>query len=164
MVKRGGNKGPLADWTWVGTEAKRAGDITSEHRRRAAGLVGGKPCSYRYKGKKDLGCTQGRCRGSPWCLNQLGAEEVGSCKISLIQLVGPGAKAAYLEKLGPEPRKRAGPAGLRNLGATCYVRPHLDALMQANAFLQLWFHNVAFRNGVYSCLLQEVSNCETPLT
>lgn len=43
------------------------------------------------------------------------------------QLVDPEAKAAFVEEtLGPEPEVRSGPAGLRNLGATCYVSQKFD--------------------------------------
>lgn len=33
----------------------------------------------------------------------------------------PAAKEAFVGKVGDEPEMREGPAGLRNLGATCYV-------------------------------------------
>jgi hypothetical protein len=56
------------------------------------------------------------------------------------------------------------PIGLRNLGATCYVScppvgpAHRKAKLtiQANAFLQVWYHNVQFRNELYRCHLTEV--------
>lgn len=40
------------------------------------------------------------------------------------------------------------PVGLRNLGATCY----------ANAFLQVWFQDLAFRSAVYKCQPSEASD------
>ena len=39
-----------------------------------------------------------------------------------------------------ERRKLGLPIGLKNLGNTCYV----------NSFLQIWFHNLQFRNALYS--------------
>lgn len=73
------------------------------------------------------------------------------------------AKETWVQsQLGDGPEARNGPVGLRNLGATCYVRyaaflVQADHPHQANAFLQLWYHNVAFRNGLYRCHLSEVS-------
>jgi ubiquitin carboxyl-terminal hydrolase 48 len=51
--------------------------------------------------------------------------------------------------MGAELQERAesGPPGLRNYGATCY----------ANAFLQVWFHNVSFRNGVFEAVGDRVN-------
>ncbi|KAK8864689.1 hypothetical protein IAR55_001941 [Kwoniella newhampshirensis] len=154
MAKKANGKrnGPY-DWEWVGTEVHAADQITPLHRRRAAGLVGGKICSFdltpptllktdRSKGSKTTGkdnsCRPKTCKGNPTCYNYLGANQV----------IAPGAKEDYLhEKLPVLPEMRDGPAGLRNLGATCY----------ANAFLQLWYHNIAFRNAVYSCVTSEYS-------
>lgn len=40
------------------------------------------------------------------------------------------------------------PVGLKNLGATCY----------ANAFLQVWFQDLAFRSAVFRCQPSESSS------
>ncbi|WVF71134.1 hypothetical protein IAT40_005931 [Kwoniella sp. CBS 6097] len=98
-----------------------------------------KPTKLKFKFKTP-GCTAKGCKGNPWCYNHLGADKV----------MDPEGKQNYIKEHAEEiARIRDGPAGLRNLGATCY----------ANAFLQLWFHNVSFRNGVYDCVLSE----STPL-
>jgi ubiquitin carboxyl-terminal hydrolase 48 len=84
MAKKSGTapRRVVPDWSWVGTEVKTAQEITPEHRRRAAGLVGGKSCRYQYGDKadgfevKDSQCSEKRCKGNPRCLNYLGAEEV----------------------------------------------------------------------------------------
>ncbi|KAG0206927.1 hypothetical protein BGX28_001730 [Mortierella sp. GBA30] len=50
---------------------------------------------------------------------------------------------AVNEKSDPElsKRKENTPAGMKNLGATCY----------ANSLLQVWFHDLAFRDVIYKC-------------
>jgi ubiquitin carboxyl-terminal hydrolase 48 len=131
-----------SDWDWVGTEVTRVEDITPQHRKRAAGLIGGEPCTPRYLpinppshtldyddaisvtasdasikfvkevAKGDVECSQKRCRGWHLCLNYLGGEEVTDSR---------GKKQYMVEKLGSGVVMRKGPAGLRNLGATCYV-------------------------------------------
>ncbi|ORY26328.1 hypothetical protein BCR39DRAFT_541321 [Naematelia encephala] len=137
------------DWSWVGTDVSKVEDITPEHWRRAAGLVDVERCPFPLQHARkafevyeerhfslDSKCTASRCRRWPGCLNHLGAEE----------LVAPGAKEDFITlALDSLPERRNGHAGLRNLGATCY----------AAAFLQLWFHNIPFRNGVYRCVTAE---------
>ncbi|OCF31948.1 hypothetical protein I316_06331 [Kwoniella heveanensis BCC8398] len=179
-------KRPIADWSWAGTTVRNPEDISSHHRRLAANLVPSPdlpPCPREYEtlsenrarsrsntsmssdvmevdrnGKikpaiskpkqklKVAGCTAKGCRSNPWCYNHLGADKV----------MDPEGKQKYIEEHAEEITSiRDGPAGLRNLGATCY----------ANAFLQLWFHNITFRNGVYACVTSEVGHLHqsTPL-
>ncbi|KAK4687825.1 hypothetical protein P7C73_g2281, partial [Tremellales sp. Uapishka_1] len=154
MAKQKAGKKSLQDWSWVGSEVKSVDQITRLHQLRAAGLHGGNQCPVNLSTfvdltskdgeasedeiqiTKDTRCTAKRCKSSPWCYNHLGAEQV----------IAKGAKDQFLEQqLGEEVQVRVGPAGLRNFGATCY----------ANAFLQIWFHNIAFRNGVYACRSSE---------
>ncbi|KAE8539220.1 hypothetical protein D1P53_004316 [Cryptococcus gattii VGV] len=150
---------PCPDWDWVGTEVQTPDKITLEHRRRAAGLVGGVACprdlteheeksvsgngetKVNGKGnwkKRESGCRAKSCKSNYMCYNNLGTEK----------LLEPDAKSEFvISNLGEVPEERNGPAGLKNLGATCY----------ANAFLQLWFHNVPFRNAVYACVTTETT-------
>ncbi|WRT66676.1 uncharacterized protein IL334_003636 [Kwoniella shivajii] len=153
-------KVPRPDWDWMSTIAIPE-EITLEHHRRAAGLNSCISCPYTFdvatkskfedddiietdskgkaKAKKVTGCTKKGCSENPRCYNHLGIEEVMNPEV---------IKSRLDRQIGEIPQIRDGPAGLRNLGATCY----------ANAFLQLWFHNVAFRNGVYACVTTEVVN------
>ncbi|KAL7425154.1 hypothetical protein Q5752_000842 [Cryptotrichosporon argae] len=147
MPSKPGRRQPDPDWSWVGTEARTAADITPEHRRRAAGYLNpsgaGPACRYwltEYEadglyglGKAKKGCGAKKCLEWPRCYNHLGGQDLVS-DFHQSQFVGAA--------IGPATEVRTGPAGLRNFGATCY----------ANAFLQVWYHNVAFRNGVYACV------------
>ncbi|OXG77311.1 ubiquitin carboxyl-terminal hydrolase 48 [Cryptococcus neoformans var. grubii Br795] len=157
MVKT--SQKPCQDWDWVGTEVQTPAQITLEHRRRAAGLVGGVACHRDLTGheretatddsevkmngkgagkKKGTGCRAKGCKSNYMCYNNLGTEK----------LLEPDAKAEFvISNLGDVPEERNGPAGLRNLGATCY----------ANAFLQLWFRNIPFSNAVYACVTSETT-------
>ncbi|KAH9954829.1 hypothetical protein BJV74DRAFT_891746 [Russula compacta] len=84
-------------------------------------------------------CSKKYCSKNPNCLNYLAQDRWEDAEAAL---------KAYLSAtdLGPDPnhqtRKPSLPVGLRNLGATCY----------ANAYIQVWFQDVCFRNGVYQCL------------
>ncbi|ORX35565.1 hypothetical protein BD324DRAFT_652117 [Kockovaella imperatae] len=103
-------KAKRGEWSWV-DGVKRVEDITEEHRRRAAGL--------------DVHSECGKKCNSVGCVQRLAEEALVT-------------KATYLEQL-ELPTLRDGPAGLLNLGATCY----------ANAFLQVWYYNPALRDAVY---------------
>lgn len=107
------------DWSWV-SEVDDASQITDDHRLRAAGLKDLERCSYAFSldpdiiPVKDKGCTKKKCAGHPGCLNYLGVDK----------LLDEKGKGKFVEdKLVPLKTRGDGdgPAGLRNLGATCYV-------------------------------------------
>ncbi|KAL1729248.1 hypothetical protein EV714DRAFT_251709 [Schizophyllum commune] len=165
-------------WGWVGTDVLDAAHITDEHRLAACGF--NQPlCANKYapeyrqmqkqkqrrlkerktREKRDsspaggtdevivisdteevqLECTKKLCnKGNPNCLNYLGQDKWED---------EDDAWEAFRKrvKLGDSPLDDARdpdlPVGLYNLGATCY----------ANASLQVWFRDLAFRRGVYNC-------------
>ncbi|KLT43767.1 hypothetical protein CC85DRAFT_284275 [Cutaneotrichosporon oleaginosum] len=85
-------------------------------------------------------CQAKRCHNNPRCFSHLGMEEWWK----------DHARESFIKpRMGVELRERndSGPPGLRNYGATCY----------ANAFLQVWFHNVSFRNGVFEAVGDRVN-------
>ncbi|GAA5951936.1 hypothetical protein JCM8115_005283 [Rhodotorula mucilaginosa] len=86
---------------------------------------------------KEKPCSPENCANNPNCVNWLGQEKWEDSKKALKEF----RKAA---KLPPDPNNERDPdlpGGLVNLGATCY----------ANSFLQVWYRDVRFRRGVYSC-------------
>jgi hypothetical protein len=106
------------DWSWVG-DIESASQITDDHRLRAAGLKDPDRCCYAFSldpdvvAVKDKGCTKKKCAGQPGCLNHLGVDKL---------LEEKGKQVFVDDKLVPlSTRKDNEPAGLRNLGATCYV-------------------------------------------
>ncbi|KAF9358108.1 hypothetical protein BGX26_002476 [Mortierella sp. AD094] len=83
-------------------------------------------------------CTAARCKdGNPHCLNYMGQDQWEK-EDALDRYLGMIAI-----KPNPELLKRPvdTPAGMKNLGATCY----------ANSLLQVWFHDLAFRDAIYRC-------------
>ncbi|XP_067929198.1 ubiquitin carboxyl-terminal hydrolase 48-like isoform X5 [Watersipora subatra] len=73
------------------------------------------------------------CSGDPYCLSSLGFEKWSSGEMDYDWPSDDDDDNCLVK------RKQDVPVGLVNLGATCYV----------NAFLQLWYHNLAFRNAVF---------------
>jgi ubiquitin carboxyl-terminal hydrolase 48 len=65
-----------------------------------------------------------------WCSKQKCLENP-NCLVHLIP------KSDTVEEI--EQGLRSGPAGIKNLGATCYL----------NSFLQIWFRNIRFRMSIY---------------
>lgn len=168
QLKRG--KLPGSDpWGWVGTEVTHSSQITLEHRLMSCGLSrrSNNPlCAnkYAYKPEKqsspapkrdpaggELGddvivvlddepppCSKKLCKNNPNCLNYLGQEtwkDEDKVRELFLKVSDLGFNPV-LNARDPEL-----PVGLKNLGATCY----------ANAFIQVWFRDLAFRNGVYMC-------------
>ncbi|KII88369.1 hypothetical protein PLICRDRAFT_92113 [Plicaturopsis crispa FD-325 SS-3] len=159
-------------WGWVGTDVTDVSQITVDHRMRTCGFSRKSKrslCANKYASKRarssqsrsgpyedtadgelandvieisdsDDGplCSKKSCKSNPFCLNYLGQDmwedEDKAWK---------AFRKAY--KFHENPILCAKdpdiPVGLKNLGATCY----------ANAFLQVWFRDLAFRRGVYQC-------------
>ncbi|KAK2466793.1 hypothetical protein APHAL10511_001051 [Amanita phalloides] len=155
-------------WGWVGTEAKDVSGITAEHILATCGFTARNSyslCPNRFvqgpagdKLDNDIivisddeisQCSKKVCKPNPNCLNYLGQEkwekDLKAC-----------ALFAKTLDLGEDPteqsRESDQPVGLKNLGATCY----------ANASLQVWFRDLAFRAGVYG--LQPSEGSEATFT
>ncbi|GJN88609.1 hypothetical protein Rhopal_001575-T1 [Rhodotorula paludigena] len=94
----------------------------------------------------DKPCTSDNCQNNPRCLNWLGQDKWEKSDKALKDF----RKAAGLPLDPSNDRDPDIPVGLKNLGATCY----------ANSFLQVWFRDAKFREGVYSCLPPSTGNVE----
>ncbi|KAH8107139.1 cysteine proteinase [Cristinia sonorae] len=157
-------------WGWVGSEVTDVSEISQYHRLAACGFSanGSYPlCTNKYadttppspskqntnrkvihgeleddiiviSDDEGLSCDSKTCRNNPYCLNHLGQdkwEDEDRALSAFMKRSNLGENPIYLA------RDPGSPIGLKNLGATCY----------ANAFLQVWFQDLAFRRGVYQC-------------
>ncbi|GAA6057771.1 hypothetical protein JCM3770_006837 [Rhodotorula araucariae] len=91
-------------------------------------------------------CAADSCSSNPRCLNWLGQDKWENADKALQEF----RKAAGLPPDPSNDRDPDIPVGLKNLGATCY----------ANSFLQVWYRDTKFREGVYSCLPPSNGNVE----
>ncbi|KAF9146334.1 hypothetical protein BGX30_001348 [Mortierella sp. GBA39] len=156
-------------WQFIEDEVRDVDDLTMDHIRAIYGLgpprgtgengssTTTKPtgkrigsaypyCGNRYKsnpsgppmvakGTTGSTCTAARCKdGNPHCLNYMGQEQWEK------EDAFDEYHAAFSRKTDPElsKRKQDSPAGMKNLGATCY----------ANSLLQVWFHDLPFRDAI----------------
>ncbi|KAF9179388.1 hypothetical protein BGZ50_006967 [Haplosporangium sp. Z 11] len=167
-------------WRFVGRQVKDVKGLTMAHIRSVYGLgpnthdshrdLAGTPsikeskdnidtifpyCGNRYvpslaetetrKRQSHGTCSAARCKdGNPHCLNYMGQDqwEKEDAFDKYFSIHG--------DKPNPELNKRSenAPAGMKNLGATCY----------ANSLLQVWFHDLAFRDSIYRCQFDEHSD------
>ncbi|KAG9070684.1 hypothetical protein KI688_008223 [Linnemannia hyalina] len=156
-------------WQFIEDEVRDVDDLTMDHIRAIYGLgplreteengssattkLTGKKigsaypyCGNRYKsnpsgspmvskGRTGSTCTAARCKdGNPHCLNYMGQEQWEK------EDAFDKYHATFSRKTDPELSKRNPdcPAGMKNLGATCY----------ANSLLQVWFHDLPFRDAI----------------
>ncbi|XP_067138768.1 ubiquitin carboxyl-terminal hydrolase 48-like [Centruroides vittatus] len=109
-----------AAWEWA--EKFEPSELTQQHIETAY-RVKLKPC-------KPNSCRR-NCKGNPHCLYGLGER-------SWLQEIAD-EDWHEIDDPNSERRPKDSFVGLKNLGATCYV----------NSFLQVWYHNPAFRKAIY---------------
>lgn len=109
-----------AAWEWA--EKLEPSELTQQHIETAY-RVKLKPCK--------LNSCRKNCKGNPHCLFGLGER-------NWLQEIAD-EDWHEIDDPNSERRQKDSFVGLKNLGATCYV----------NSFLQVWYHNPAFRKAIY---------------
>ncbi|KAG0329757.1 Ubiquitin carboxyl-terminal hydrolase 48 [Dissophora globulifera] len=137
-------------WSFLGVEVNDIKDLTPAHIRAVYGLG---PSST-HRGSEGTSSQPSHVDEStsaifPYCENHYTASALTSSSTSTPTKTGAFNDyfAAVANKPDPEVSKRAesSPGGMKNLGATCY----------ANSLLQVWFHDLAFRDAIYRCRFNE---------
>ncbi|KAJ6525652.1 hypothetical protein B0H19DRAFT_585928 [Mycena capillaripes] len=164
-LKRTAHAVSSSSWGWVGSEATDIESITPEHLSATCGLSKRNThpfCRNKYgklppkkeepltpingeieediivissDDEEDANCTKKLCRNNPNCLNYLGQrkwEDEEDAREMFMKVANLGDDPA-------DDKRDDMPVGLKNLGATCY----------ANASLQVWFRDMAFRKSVF---------------
>ncbi|KAF7323150.1 hypothetical protein HMN09_00095300 [Mycena chlorophos] len=173
VLQRSSHAISSTSWGWVLSEAENVSEITNDHLLATCGMSPRNThrfCRNKYSTRPrketrpdpddvivisdddddDSQCTKRSCRSNPNCVNYVGQKPWES---------ESAAREMFMEvaSLGHDPsedeRHKGVPVGLKNLGATCY----------ANASLQVWFRDIAFRRGVFDCESTEEKFEESPI-
>ncbi|CAO3575229.1 unnamed protein product [Mortierella alpina] len=149
-------------WRFIGQEVKDVEDLTLAHIHSIYGLSSGlehdsddqefslagafpycgdrhsSSSTLRLSSAKGAACSAARCKDNPHCLNYMGQaqwEEADAFDQFYAAVSSDTPDPSYNK------RQVDIPSGMKNLGATCY----------ANSLLQVWFHDLAFRDAIYRC-------------
>ncbi|KAF8892462.1 hypothetical protein BD779DRAFT_1770408 [Infundibulicybe gibba] len=157
-------------WDWVGSEVSTPSQITPDHLLRVYGFnrknsycqnifsISPPPRAEARKSSVDTSpdddvivisddeespCDKKLCKSNPNCLNFLGqnkweAEDKARAMFMDAANLGDNPMLTRENQIPPSTDSNM---PFKNLGATCY----------ANASLQVWFRDMAFRNGVFHC-------------